>query len=631
MKKIILVIVAAIGLATTTFAQITFQAGTQASIGLPSNNGVRALIDYNNDDFEDIIACDSLNNFKLYKNNGNGTFSLTNVGVNQKLNDGAFSALINCADFSNDGYSDFVITYRDSIKFFKNSTTGTFNDVTTSLGISNPITNRKLALNYSEGTGDSPNNGAWDDYDADGDLDFLIGTKDNTNSYIEVFINNGTSFNTRSILLTFALPLHPSFILMDFDNDQDQDILVLYFTNNNPPLAQYNYQPLKLYQKNGSNYTDITSSSGLGQASNHGFAKIWDYNNDGFADIIMGTTNSVFNGTHVNRVYKNNGNNTFSDVSTTLNLKNGNGYYRKVFPMDFDNDADIDVMYNSENHLFSNNGSGTFTTDQISSSGVSSSDDFTFIMDYDNNGKLDGMGYSLKPLRNTSSSSNNYIKIKLFGCPNLKDPRGTRVVLFSNSKKQTRYLLGANSGLDNTTPYSQILHFGLGTSTTIDSIKVYWANGGTSIIYSAVINSMNHIYQTSACLANSGSANCLATIYDTVTTHITVYDSVLVSVTDTLIINAIITGLTPPNNINIFKIFPNPTNDHITIDNGNIANLTGYQIKITNSLSQQVFQSAITQQQFYVDLSTWTGNGIYFVHIIDGQGNTIDIKKIVLQ
>ena len=42
-------------------------------------------------------------------------------------------------------------------------------------------------------------------------------------------------------------------------------------------------------------------------------------------------------------------------------------------------------------------------------------------------------------------------------------------------------------------------------------------------------------------------------------------------------------------------------------------------------------QSGITQQQFYVDLSTWTGNGIYFVHIIDGQGNTIDIKKIVLQ
>lgn len=104
-----------------------------------------------------------------------------------------------------------------------------------------------------------------------------------------------------------------------------------------------------------------------------------------------------------------------------------------------------------------------------------------------------------------------------------------------------------------------------------------------------------------------------------------------ITVTDTLIINANILGFNPVTYQNTIRIYPNPTNDHITIDNGNIANLTGYQIKITNSLSQQVFQSAINQQQFYVDLSTWTGNGIYFVHIIDGQGNTIDIKKIVLQ
>ena len=104
-----------------------------------------------------------------------------------------------------------------------------------------------------------------------------------------------------------------------------------------------------------------------------------------------------------------------------------------------------------------------------------------------------------------------------------------------------------------------------------------------------------------------------------------------ITVTDTLLINTTLTGFNPVTYQNTIKIWPNPANDHITIDNGNIANLTGYQIKITNSLSQQVFQSAITQQQFYVDLSTWTGNGIYFVHIIDGQGNTIDIKKIILQ
>jgi hypothetical protein len=52
---------------------------------------------------------------------------------------------------------------------------------------------------------------------------------------------------------------------------------------------------------------------------------------------------------------------------------------------------------------------------------------------------------------------------------------------------------------------------------------------------------------------------------------------------------------------------------------------------IENSLGQQVFQTDITQQSDYLNLSTWEGNGLYFVHIIDPQGNTIDIRKIVLQ
>lgn len=104
-----------------------------------------------------------------------------------------------------------------------------------------------------------------------------------------------------------------------------------------------------------------------------------------------------------------------------------------------------------------------------------------------------------------------------------------------------------------------------------------------------------------------------------------------ITVTDTLLINTTITGFNPVTYQNTIKVWPNPTNDHITIDNGNISNLTGYQLKITNSLGQQVFQSAITQQQFYVDLSTWSGNGLYFLHIIDATGNIIDIKKIVLQ
>lgn len=105
-----------------------------------------------------------------------------------------------------------------------------------------------------------------------------------------------------------------------------------------------------------------------------------------------------------------------------------------------------------------------------------------------------------------------------------------------------------------------------------------------------------------------------------------------ITVTDTLIINANITGFSPITYKNTIKVFPNPTNDQITIDFGsNFSTMNGYTLKITNSLSQVVYTTSVNQPQKTVDLSTWTGNGIYFVHLIDAQSNTIDIRKIVLQ
>jgi hypothetical protein len=119
-------------------------------------------------------------------------------------------------------------------------------------------------------------------------------------------------------------------------------------------------------------------------------------------------------------------------------------------------------------------------------------------------------------------------------------------------------------------------------------------------------------------------------INDTCFTNITVYDTLLTTVTDTLIISTTL-SLPEPNNENTILIYPNPASDYITIDNGNFAAMAGYSIKIENNAGQQVFQSAINQAQFYVDLSTWTGNGLYFVHLIDPQNNTVTVRKIVLQ
>ena len=119
-------------------------------------------------------------------------------------------------------------------------------------------------------------------------------------------------------------------------------------------------------------------------------------------------------------------------------------------------------------------------------------------------------------------------------------------------------------------------------------------------------------------------------VYDTITTQINVYDTVLVSVTDTLIINTSL-GLPAPNNTNTIQVYPNPANDHITIDNGNFALISNYTLIIENSLGQQVFSSLVNQQQFYVDLNGWSGNGVYLLKLINPQNNIVTIRKIVLQ
>jgi hypothetical protein len=160
-------------------------------------------------------------------------------------------------------------------------------------------------------------------------------------------------------------------------------------------------------------------------------------------------------------------------------------------------------------------------------------------------------------------------------------------------------------------------------------------SGGTTntlTVNNVQLANHNQPFRVIASNGNCTDTSNIATIQiaDTCITNVTVYDTLLTTVTDTLIINTTL-SLPAPNNENTILIYPNPASDHITIDNGNFTAMSGYSIKIENNAGQQVFQSAINQAQFYVDLSTWTGNGLYFVHLIDPQNNTVTVRKIVLQ
>jgi hypothetical protein len=217
----------------------------------------------------------------------------------------------------------------------------------------------------------------------------------------------------------------------------------------------------------------------------------------------------------------------------------------------------------------------------------------------------------------------------------IQDLYNAQLGSFSNSSisiNPTSSAIGSNATLTVTTPIQSVQWQSnpgnMGWNNVVNNNTYSGSNNDTLVVSNLQLSNHNQPFRVLAC----GDTSNIATIQiaDTCITNVTVYDTLLTTVTDTLIINTTL-SLPAPNNENTILIYPNPASDHITIDNGNFAAMVGYSIKIENNTGQQVFQSAINQAQFYVDLSTWTGNGLYFVHLIDPQNNTVTVRKIVLQ
>jgi hypothetical protein len=109
-----------------------------------------------------------------------------------------------------------------------------------------------------------------------------------------------------------------------------------------------------------------------------------------------------------------------------------------------------------------------------------------------------------------------------------------------------------------------------------------------------------------------------------------VYKPSYCSVTDTLIINILITGIKQPNKNNTIKIYPNPANTFIIVNTGNYSSISDYSISILNTLGQRVFNAKTNEQEFRIDLNSFKGFGTYMVEIRDNLNNIITTRKILL-
>jgi hypothetical protein len=109
-----------------------------------------------------------------------------------------------------------------------------------------------------------------------------------------------------------------------------------------------------------------------------GGVAVFDYNNDGLLDIFFTNGAAIpslekTDPSYWNRLYRNNGDGTFTDVTEQAGVK-GVGYSMGVAAGDYDNDGFVDLYIAgvNRNQLLHNNGDGTFTdvTDKAGVSGT---------------------------------------------------------------------------------------------------------------------------------------------------------------------------------------------------------------------------------------------------------------------
>ena len=226
-------------------------------------------------------------------------------------------------------------------------------------------------------------------------------------------------------------------------------------------------------------------------------------------------------------------------------------------------------------------------------------------------------------------------------------------VNFGVAPDNTIYIAWANSNVGNT--YTQVgTNTGITPNTWIDAV-ITFENSQVKIYINGVLQATTDSYGTNS-LANfaqdANSSKIGSRIFSGQTgsffngiiddfgiwnralnqQEITnLYNSISSNECLTMTINTGVLSTNPVTYTSTVNIYPNPANDHITIDCGTIANVSGWSIKITNLLGQEVFNQPMNTQQFVVPLNSWTGQGMYFVKIINAQSEVVNIKKIILK
>ncbi|MEL7222640.1 MAG: VCBS repeat-containing protein, partial [Bacteroidota bacterium] len=191
------------------------------------------------------------------------------------------------------------------------------------------------------------------DFDNDGWDDLTMATADGET--IHFYKNMNGSF-LRLPDLVPTTEEAKQILWVDFDNDGDQDLFVASFNGIN-----------RLYQQTAPLvFTDITTAAGLPNFYTDTYGACFgDYDRDGWLDLYFSVRLLPAQGGSLHVLYHNNGDGTFSDVSTDSNTSDvGRRPFCSSF-IDYNNDMWPDIYTAHDrsfnpNTLLENQGDGTF-------------------------------------------------------------------------------------------------------------------------------------------------------------------------------------------------------------------------------------------------------------------------------
>jgi hypothetical protein len=270
------------------------------------------------------------------------------------------------------------------------------------------------------------------------------------------------------------------------------------------------FQTSRLFWNNGDGtFTDGTDAARVNTEQNGMGSAIGDYDGDGvldwFVTAIYCDDSECDLGATGNRLYRNNGDRTFSDHTDLAGVRNGRwGWGAASF--DYDNDGDLDlVMTNGVDfpesladafradrmRLWRNDGAGRMTevaraagmTDQGNGRGL-------LVFDYDDDGDEDVFvaRRADRPIlyRNDGGNAGDFVRLRLEGTRSNRSGIGARVLLTAapGGATQVREVSEGSRFLGQN---ESVVHFGLGAGTdAVSQVRIRWPGSLTEQVLTDV-------------------------------------------------------------------------------------------------------------------------------------------------